>query len=66
MISKILRYIGIVGIIISFALLSTLIIWQNEHPTYELSRIVGNADDKNESIATNVDEHNVSYLIYLR
>lgn len=61
MISKILRYIGIVGIIISFALLGTLVIWQNEHPTYELSRIVGNADNKNESIATNVDENNVSY-----
>lgn len=61
MISKILRYIGIVGIIVSFALLGTLVIWQNEHPTYELSRIVGNADNGNESIATNVDENNVSY-----
>ena len=61
MISKILRYIGIVGIIISFALLGILVIWQNEHPTYELSRIVGNADTENESIATNVDENNVSY-----
>lgn len=61
MISKILRYIGIVGIIVSFALLGTLVVWQNEHPTYELSRIVGNADTKNERVATTVDENNVSY-----
>ena len=61
MISKILRYIGIIGIVISFVLLSTFVIWQNEHPTYELSRVVGNADSEKETIATNVDGNNVTY-----
>lgn len=61
MISKILRYIGIIGIAISFALLSTFVVWQNEHPTYELSRVVGNADSEKETIATNVDGNNVTY-----
>lgn len=61
MISKILRYIGIIGIVISFVLLSTFVVWQNEHPTYELSRVVGNADSEKETIATNVDGNNVTY-----
>lgn len=61
MISKILRYIGIIGIVISFVLLSTFVAWQNEHPTYELSRVVGNADSEKETIATNVDGNNVTY-----
>ena len=61
MISKILRYIGIIGIVISFVLLSIFVVWQNEHPTYELSRVVGNADTDKETIATNVDGNNVTY-----
>lgn len=61
MISKILRYIGIIGIVISFVLLSIFVVWQNEHPTYELSRVVGNADSEKETIATNVDGNNVTY-----
>ena len=61
MISKYLRYIGIIGMLISFVLLSTFVIWQNEHPTYELSRVVGNADKEKETIATNVDGNNVTY-----
>lgn len=61
MISKYLRYIGIIGMLISFLLLSVFVIWQNEHPTYELSRVVGNADKEKETIATNVDGNNVTY-----
>lgn len=61
MISKYLRYIGIIGMLISFLLLSVFVIWQNEHPTYELSRVVGNADNEKETIATNVDGNNVTY-----
>lgn len=61
MISKYLRYIGIIGMLISFLLLSVFVIWQNEHPTYELSRVVGNADKEKETIATNVDGNSVTY-----